>query len=163
MRILFFLLVAAATPIIVWSLLSGNPLRYYVKPVFLRIVGFGALMMPSAMGFASLSVRTSHETINAFGLPLLQIALGSLLVLKGALALCGWFKVRKGNLIPTSTLRTGALIWLGVAVSAVAAFSYALAPVASPWVVAATVVLILPVSRILWQVIGLDRTRHNQI
>jgi hypothetical protein len=70
---------------------------------------------------------------------------------------------RRENLISSETLSDGAVVWASVALITIAAFSFALVEVVSFWAVAATVILVLPVSRIIWQVIALERSRHGQI
>jgi hypothetical protein len=89
--------------------------------------------------------------------------LGVLLLLKISLATRAFVVVKRTGLISAKTLQSGSLIWLAAAIVCVAAFLYALAPIgASPWLVTSIVVLMLPANRILWQVIGLDRSRHRQ-
>jgi|GEM_PF-6051722 len=146
-------------PLVAWSITCGNPLRYYARKWMLWVAGFVLLEAGPISSLASLSMK-DHRPLTERLAPFLSGLVVCFLLAKVLLGVKGWRRLRVTNLVSAETLRTSALIWIAVAAVTIGLFSYALAPLTTPLVVSATVLVILPVNRIIWQILGLDRTRH---
>jgi len=149
-------------PLVIWSLLSGNPLRYFLRSRVLQILGFSLILAPSFVNIGLLLLLRSEFSLDTFS-DALPTVLGAMLALKGFVAVRGWATVRRENLIPAKTLQVGAFIWVATLMIVGGAFSYALGAVFPLWAILAVVAIVLPVNRILWQVVGLERSRHGQL
>jgi len=152
-------LVILFMPVVVWSITCPNPLRYYFGRWWRSAAGF-ILFEGVSMSSIFLSYMKDHRSVNERLVQLLPGLVVCFLLAKVLLGVKGWRRLRETSLVSAVNLRHWALIWSGVAAAFIGAFSYALAPLTTPLVVTVIILAILPVNRIIWQVIGLDRTRH---
>lgn len=158
------LMVALFSPVALWSLSLGSPLRYYLKPIALQVTGFIAIMTPSLLsvltGFMSDPTGPDAPIDTT---RFLEVSAYFVLAIKGLFAVRAFGEIRKRKLVSTRSLLTGAAIWLACAAAFSGALAWAFSPVLSARSVTAVVVLLFPINRILWNILGLDRSRHSQI